>query len=249
MTNYDDTDIPAAYDRARDHGPEVLDLWMRAVAAHIDGRKVARILDLGCGTGRFSAGLAAHFDAAVIALDPSWKMLEQAREKVRGARMYCCRARAEALPLASGSIDLVFMSMSFHHFNEARTAARECRRVLRSGGSVVVRTGTREQISSYPYVPFFPSIPPILERMLPSRRELEETFAFVGMEMVACELVAQKIAPDWLGYAEKLAVGADSALARLSREEFQAGIAALRRYGAQGAARPVIETIDLVVLQ
>ncbi|MES2176744.1 MAG: hypothetical protein V4550_02675 [Gemmatimonadota bacterium] len=52
MTDYDRTDIPTGYDRARDHGPEVLDLWMRTIAAHVEGRSITRILDLGCGTGR-----------------------------------------------------------------------------------------------------------------------------------------------------------------------------------------------------
>jgi ubiquinone/menaquinone biosynthesis C-methylase UbiE len=39
------------------------------------------VLDLGCGTGRFSEALAAQFDAHVIGLDPSLKMLQVAREK------------------------------------------------------------------------------------------------------------------------------------------------------------------------
>jgi len=59
MTDYDKTDIPAGYDRARDHGPEVTDLWMRAVATHLEGHATTHILDLGCGTGRFSEALAS----------------------------------------------------------------------------------------------------------------------------------------------------------------------------------------------
>ena len=78
MTDYDKTDIPAGYDRARDHGPEMLNLWMHAIAKHLEGHSVTRILDLGCGTGRFSEALAARFDAEVIGLDPSQKMLELA---------------------------------------------------------------------------------------------------------------------------------------------------------------------------
>ena len=50
--NYDLTDIPAGYDRGRDHGPEMLDLWMDAIARHRQGETNSRILDLGCGTGR-----------------------------------------------------------------------------------------------------------------------------------------------------------------------------------------------------
>lgn len=249
MINYDETDIPAAYDRARDHGPEVLDLWMRTLAAHLGERKISCILDLGCGTGRFSSSLAVRFNADVIALDPSSKMLDQARRKTGSPRVLFCRAQAEALPFCSGAVDLVFMSMSFHHFSDARVAARECRRVLRPRGSVVVRTGTREQIGAYPYVPFFPSISRILEQMLPNRRELQETFAVAGLELVKSESITQTIAPDWPTYAEKLAVGADSALARLTRREFQTGIEALIRHRTSGDARPVIESIDLFIFQ
>ena len=83
-TDYDQTNIPAGYDRGRDHGPEVLDLWMSVIASHIGRRSVSTILDLGCGTGRFAGCLANRFGASVIGVDPSEKMLDQARGKARG---------------------------------------------------------------------------------------------------------------------------------------------------------------------
>jgi hypothetical protein len=46
MTDYDQSDIPAGYDRARDHGPEVLDLWMHTTATHLEGHSISRILNL-----------------------------------------------------------------------------------------------------------------------------------------------------------------------------------------------------------
>ena len=249
MTDYDTTDIPAGYDRARDHGPENLSLWMGAVAEHLGVPKLNRILDLGCGTGRFTEGLAAHFGAEVIGLDPSAKMVERARQKLRDARVRYCRGRAEAIPLSAGSVDLVFMSMSFHHFTEPIVAARECRRVLRNGGSVVLRTGTRERIAAYPYTPFFPSIPAILEDMLPAHRELREIFRSARLELAAHDTIAQRIASNWALYAEKLAAGGDSALARLSRRDFETGLDAVRRYGNTGDGGPVIEPIDLLVFR
>jgi len=247
MTDYDLTDIPAAYDRARDHGPEVLDLWMRLTADHLEGRSITRILDLGCGTGRFSEGLAARFNADVIGLDPSVKMLELACEKQRHARVHYQLGRAEAIPLPSESVDLVFMSMSLHHFADPAVAARECRRVLRDRGSVVVRTGTREQISSYPYVPFFASSRPLLEEILPGSADVRASFTAAGLHMVAAETITQTIASDWMVYAEKLAAGGDSVLARLSRRDFEDGLAAVRRHAAADGRRPVVEPIDLFV--
>src|SRR5262245_27449837 len=102
--NYDLTNIPAGYDRARDHGPEFLDRWLNVGAGHIVAhRKVDTILDLGCGTGRFSEGLATRFGARVIGIDPSAKMLDRAEAKRRESRVHYGRGLAEAIPVADGT--------------------------------------------------------------------------------------------------------------------------------------------------
>lgn len=152
--NYDLTKIPAAYDRCRDHGPEVLNLWMNAIQARLEREPISRILDLGCGTGRFSESLAIRFDAEVIGVDPSIKMLDIARRKAHDGRVQYMQGAAEAIPLPSSSVDMIFISMSFHHFRDTRLAAHECRRVLSENGRVFLRAGSREEIPSYPYVPF-----------------------------------------------------------------------------------------------
>src|SRR5919107_1302321 len=133
--NYDTTDIPVAYDRGRDHGPEVLHLWMNVVSSCVGEQQIDTILDLGCGTGRFSEALAAHFEAEVAGIDPSNKMLEQAQRKQRDRRVRYQLGRGEAIPLPNNSVDLVFMSMSFHHFDDQMRVAGECYRVLRTGGT------------------------------------------------------------------------------------------------------------------
>jgi ubiquinone/menaquinone biosynthesis C-methylase UbiE len=248
MTDYDRTDIPAGYDRARDHGPEVLDLWMRTVAECVDGQAITRILDLGCGTGRFSEGLAARFDADVIGLDPSVKMLQLARKKQRDPRVHYVLGRAEAIPLPPESVDLVFISMSLHHFADRAAAARECRRVLSQKGRVVIRTGTRERIPSYPCVPFFASSRRFYEEILPEGADIQAAFAATGLHPVVSKLVTQTVAPDWMAYADKLSAGGDSVLARLSSEEFEAGLVAGRRYSEAEGRGPVVELIDLFVL-
>jgi ubiquinone/menaquinone biosynthesis C-methylase UbiE len=249
MTDYDQTEIPAGYDRARDHGPEVLDLWMNAIATHLSGHSVTRILDLGCGTGRFSEALAARFNAEVVGLDPSLKMLHLAREKQRDGRVQYQHGHAETIPLPSASVDLIFMSMSLHHFSDPIGAARECRRILRPNGRVVIRTATREQITSYPYLPFFAASRPIMEQVLPSSAEIRDTFSAAGLHTIASLIITQTIAPDWAVYAEKLAAGGDSVLAQLSRHDFDNGLAAARRHAATADGRqPVVEPIDLFVL-
>ena len=141
------------------------------------------------------------------------------------------------------------MSMSFHHFTDRRQAARECRRVLREGGTLFVRTGTREQIPSYPYVSFFPSSAALIEETLPDRSGHCQPFEAAGFHLKGAELVTQTIAPDWDTYADKLAAGGDSVLSRLSPEEFESGLAAVRRHARAAAKRPIMEPIDLFVFR
>jgi ubiquinone/menaquinone biosynthesis C-methylase UbiE len=245
--NYDLTDIPAGYDRGRDLTPDVLALWMEALDAHVTGQAVAGILDLGCGTGRFSEALAMHFGARVLGIDPSGKMLEQAFKKRRTGSVHYQRARAEAIPLGSGSVDLIFMSMSFHHFADDLLAARECRRVLRKPGVVFVRTGTRERMDSYPYVPFLPSTRSIIGEMLPDSVSVRKPFEAAGFRMLACDVITQTVAESWEAYATRLEAGGDSVLARLSPGELQSGLTKLRQHGSKAGKQLITEPIDLFV--
>ncbi len=245
--DYDSTDIPLAYDRGRDHGPEVLQLWMNVVGSCVGKQRLHTILDLGCGTGRFSEALAAHFDAEVIGIDPSKKMLDQAQKKLRDSRVRYEPGRGEAIPLPDGSVDLIFTSMTFHHFDDPLLVARECRRVLREEATVVVRTGTRERIPSYPYVEFFPQCHSILKDRLPSENLVRGVFESAGFATVRCNVVVQQIAPDCAAYVEKLSAGADSVLAQLSPADFQAGIDAMRAHAKVAGDKPVCEPIDVFV--
>ena len=247
--DYDQTEMPGAYDTGRAYSPRVLRHWLETVSRQVSSRQISRILDIGCGTGRYSAALAEHFRCEVVAIDPSKKMLEQARSKPHaGVRFQ--RAPGEELPLPDESVDLVFMSMVFHHFHEPESVAGECRRVLRPGGSVCLRAGTREQIPTYPYVRFFPRSIPILNAVLQSREFIELAFAHAKLGCDHHELVTSEVASSWEEYAIKLSHRADSVLAQLTDEEFEVGLESARRYASgQAQANRVIELVDFFVFR
>jgi len=241
--NYDTSEIAAVYDAGRALTPEAALECRAFLATYIDRRQISLAVDLGCGTGRFSELLAAHFDASVVAIEPSQKMLEQARRKLTTDAVMLQRGSAEALPLADACADLVFMSMIYHHLINPRLVAEECRRVLRSGGYVCIRNGTRE--SDFPHRHFFPAIQKLIDSELPSRDGIRTTFAEASLVPVIHEIVTQTIAPDWQNFVEKSATRADSFLARIADEDFDDGMARLSDHGTQADADgPVTQEID-----
>jgi len=118
--------------------------WHGEIVTRVGGiaRKVApgaeTILDVGCGTGRLLADLAAmRPDATLIGVDPAPAMVEAARQRAAG-RFEVKQAAAEALPLPDSSVDLALSVLSFDHWADQEAGLKEVRRVLRPGGVVVV---------------------------------------------------------------------------------------------------------------
>ena len=244
--DYDQTDIAANYDRARALAPETAALWQNLLSADIGRDTVSVVIDLGCGTGRFSELLAAHFDARVIGIDPSRKMIDAARSKPATGNVVYEHGLAEVLPLPDGSADLVFMSNVFHHLSNPPAVARECHRVLRDDGRVCLRNGTRE--TDFPQRHFFPGLERLIASELPARAEVESIFTTTLFTLRVHRTITQIVAPDWITFVQKSALRADSFLARLPDNEFEAGMAALRAHGRKVDPNdPVTEEIDWFV--
>lgn len=240
--DYDQTNMPEAYDRGRKPPDGVLDMWMDRIAAALAGHEVSAIIDLGCGTGRFSELLARRFDAKVIGVDPSQKMLAQARAKSMSDRVTFVHGSGEAIPCADASSDLVFMSMAFHHFASPQQVAEECRRVLRAQGLVCVRNSTRDRSS--PYEAYFPNYRRALEILRPVA-DIVAAFTGNGFKQERHDVVSHVMARDVRELAEKASHRADSTLVRLSDADFEHGLAKMR--AAAVTNDPAMIDIDLLV--
>jgi SAM-dependent methyltransferase len=248
--DYDKTNIAAVYDSGRSYDPGVMQEWLDHLSAHVSKDGVSRIVDLGCGTGRFTEALFGLFDADVVGIDPSEKMLEQARAKTSRSTVSFKRGTGENLPLDENSADMVMMSMVYHHLPDPQRTARECHRILRDGGHVCIRNSTLDAIESFPYLRFFNGIRSIIKEQSISRSQIKSDFGDAGFRAVIHKAVAHPLAPDWSSYADKLAKRADSFLARLPDEDFQAGITALRAYAEHvDAGDSLTMDVDFFVFQ
>lgn len=103
-----------------------------------------RGLDLGCGTGYFLPALATRC-ATLLGLDLAPGMLQVARHKRGSAQLIC--GDAEQLPLASGSLDLIYSSLALQWCASLPQALAEIYRVLRPGGFFAFATLGAESLS------------------------------------------------------------------------------------------------------
>jgi hypothetical protein len=88
----------------------------------------------------------------------------------------------------------------------------------------------------------------LINAELPSQRDIQKVLVAAGFTPVVHRVVTQVVAPDWPSFVAKSALRADSFLARLSDQDFEQGMAALRSPGNEiDQDDPVTEEIDWFV--
>ena len=104
--------------------------------AAAQGPQPAAILDIGCGTGRLLRAAAARFPTARLeGVDAAEGMIKQAIAIVPvGLQIRFQQATAESLPFPDSGFDLVFSTMTFHHWSDQQKAIGEVKRVLAPRG-------------------------------------------------------------------------------------------------------------------
>lgn len=93
------------------------------------------VLDVGCGEGRYARKMKVA-GAKVIGIDPVLSFIQQARQ--RDPEGDYRTARAEELPLETGSVDVVLSYLSLMDIEDYRKAGEEMVRVLAPGGQILL---------------------------------------------------------------------------------------------------------------
>ena len=104
------------------------------------GRGLGRLVDIGTGTGRMIELFGAKAESA-LGLDRSPEMLRLARAKLAQAGLDRAELRQGdmyALPLASGSADVVILHQVLHYAQQPAAAIAEAARLLAPGGRLLV---------------------------------------------------------------------------------------------------------------
>jgi 2-polyprenyl-6-hydroxyphenyl methylase / 3-demethylubiquinone-9 3-methyltransferase len=97
-----------------------------------------RVLDVGCGEGRFAAELLDS-GAQVVAIDVAEEPLRRARARRPELELHLVEPEGP-WPLADSSFDVVWAGEVIEHVADTAAWLSEVRRVLRSGGRLLLST-------------------------------------------------------------------------------------------------------------
>lgn len=109
----------------------LLDRVMLKLCGDVSG---LRVLDLGCGEGRFCR-LLSERGAEAVGIDPTSELIDAA--KARQPSSQYVRCSAEKLPFAAAACDLVVSYLSLIDITDYDSAISEAVRVLRPGGKLL----------------------------------------------------------------------------------------------------------------
>jgi ubiquinone/menaquinone biosynthesis C-methylase UbiE len=175
----------ARYDDLRPLDRSWWELFERLV--ELGALRGARVLELGCGTGRLSQALEQRALARVWAVDASEKMVARAKALGVNARV----ARAEALPFKRGWFDAAVARMTVHLLDRPRAFA-EAARVLAPSGRLVIATADPDTFDEAWLARWFPSVPELDRARFPSEQALRTELPAAGLSDVRVERVPQQ---------------------------------------------------------
>lgn len=137
--------------------------WRRAAARAIPTR--ARVLDLGCGSGKLGEMLAPR--ARVTGLDVSAEMLRTA-QRAYGEQQSFVLGSAFALPFDDATFEGATSAFVLRNLSDLAGAFVELRRVVAPGGTIALVdiTGPQTKALRVGFDAYFSSVAPLLGRMV-----------------------------------------------------------------------------------
>lgn len=186
----------------------------RLIERHTGGR--GRLLDVGCGTGEFTAAAQRH-GFEVQGVEPEASGAEMARSRGLDVRT----ATLEESGLPERSYDVVSAFHVLEHLPDSRAFLRTLARWCRPGGHVVVEVPNFASVVRRRSGPDWIHLRPLEHLVYHSPASLRKAFAGAGLEPVVVT------APTWIGPPQTL----DQALDDLGRPRMRKPLALLSPWG------------------
>lgn len=185
----------------------------------------SKVLDVGCGTGRYAYALKNQgYD--VIGIDKSESQVMQAKKMIN-----VIRGNAIDLPFEDDSFELCILIMVIQQLSEEELvlALDEVKRILKKNGFLIIKTCSHEDLKKRNSNKYFPSAMKLNMNRYPPIHILEKKLLNLDYSIVRkvkTEVIEPINSDEWIFSIEKKH---NSTLALLSEEEFQRGLALIRK--------------------
>jgi SAM-dependent methyltransferase len=178
-----------------------------------------RVLEVGCGTGRFLAALEDR--AKAWGVDPSPEMLEVARGRVPSTGLKL--GSAEELPFKDGWFERAVMWLVVHLVDRPR-AFVELHRVLSPGGRFAIATFDPVHFDGFWLNALFPSLEAIDRARFPVAEQLETELVAAGFGDLRLTRLSQESSIDRESALERIRGKHISTFDLLEDDEYAAGL-------------------------
>lgn len=164
---------------------------------------------IGCGPRPVAVRQLAEAGLDVVGLEPVRAYVEEARQFL-GDPTRVLEGAAESIPLAPGSVDLVYCNSVLEHVDSPLRSLEEMARVLRPGGAAFVVTTNRRHLTPTGYnsefrVRFFHWLPAIVKESY-VHRHLHDDPSLANF--------SERPAVHWFTFDRLCALGRDAGFAR-----------------------------------
>lgn len=124
--------------------------WRRRTVQALRPSGGQHFVDLATGTGDLAVEVIRQFpQSKVVGVDPSAKMLDIGREKLRNGglddRVEMRLGEAESLPFDDNSVDGITMGFGIRNVADRPQGLREMARITRPGGRIAILEGSEPQ--------------------------------------------------------------------------------------------------------
>ncbi len=168
--------------------------WLRRIGDSCKLSAESLVLDIGCGTGRFTIPIADKFDCRVIGIDNNDQWLDLAKRKCSGSASgieWRCGNILNLRELLSdriGRIDCIWISSVLEELSDFERASlfSQCRDLLAPEGRLLVRTTFAPLLESIRFFEFFRKGRDWLAQNVP-------TITSVWKGLQDCDLLPMKI--------------------------------------------------------
>jgi len=199
-------------------------LWISKIIEHGQINQNKRVLDVGCGTGRFPLSISSLTKASICSLEPSIDMLKKAIAKDKSKEILWTQGDGRKLPFRNNLFDCVYMTLVLHHIEDKESTLKEIYRTLKKDGNCVIMTNSHYRMKKH-IIRLFPRVMAIDLKRFPTIPHLKSLMVQVGFRNVHHHTVKFNEGPMPTDeYIERVRKKYISTLTLLSEKEFRKGI-------------------------